>query len=171
MKKGLVHIYTGHGKGKSTAAFGLAIRAAGAGLRVLILQFIKGKVYSELKTLGKIPRITVTQCGRGCFIRRSPRPADIACALNGLDEARSYLTNGLYDLVVLDEINCALDVGLVKTADVVSLIRERRPSVEMVLTGRSCPKSLYRYADYVTEMREVKHPYRRGIQARKGIEH
>ena len=171
MKKGLVHIYTGNGKGKSTAAFGLAARAAGAGLRVVILQFIKGRAYSELKTLSAIPRVRVTQCGRGCFIRCSPRPADIARAREGLALARAYLTRGGCDLVILDEIACALTVGLVETADVAALIRGKDPSVELVLTGRSCPRSLYRYADYVTEMREVKHPYRRGIQARRGIEH
>lgn len=171
MKRGLVHIYTGNGKGKSTAAFGLAARAAGAGLRVVILQFIKGRAYSELKSLRMIPRIRVVQCGRGCFIRRTPGPADIACARKGLGLARAYLTRGEHDLVILDEIGCALGLGLLDAAEIASLIRDREPSVELVLTGRSCPRSLYRHADYVTEMREVKHPYRRGVQARRGIEH
>lgn len=169
-KKGLVHIYTGNGKGKTTAAFGLAVRASGAGFRVSIQQFIKGKVYNEIKALSNIPRICVKQCGNGCFIMGKPRVTDYECAENGLRDAALDIMSGKFDLVILDEINVAMELGLVKSADVIELIKRKPASVELVLTGRCCPKKLYRYADYVSDIREVKHPYRRGIKARDGIE-
>lgn len=170
VKKGLVHIYTGCGKGKSTAAFGLAVRAAGAGLEVSIQQFIKGRAYSEIRTLSKIPHIVVKQCGAGCFIKGAPRITDFKCALNGLADASRDISSGKFDLVILDEINVAMDLGLIKTIDVIRLIRTKPVNVELVLTGRGCPKKLYRYADYISDIREVKHPYNHGIRARRGIE-
>ena len=170
LKNGLVHIYTGTGKGKTTAAFGLAVRAAGAGLRVCIYQFIKGSPYSENNIFDHIDAIEVEQCGRGCFIRGKPGPKDIECAQRGLEKARASIRSGKYDLVILDEINIALKLGLIKASDIIDTIKEKPISVELVLTGRYCPKGLLKYADLVTEMRKIKHPFDKGIMARKGIE-
>lgn len=171
LKKGLVQIYTGCGKGKTTASLGLAIRAAGAGLRVYITQFIKGKDYSELCALKKIKNIKVKQCGRGCFITKRPKARDIKCARDGLKSVRKIINSGAYDVVMLDEINVALKLGLVNTKDVIEAIKNKPRTVELVLTGRYCPRALYRHADLVTEMREIKHPYQKGMQARRGIEY
>ncbi|MBL7156852.1 MAG: cob(I)yrinic acid a,c-diamide adenosyltransferase [Candidatus Omnitrophica bacterium] len=170
LKKGLVQIYTGNGKGKTTAAFGLAIRAAGAGGKVYILQFIKGKTYSEIRILKKIKNIKIEQCGRGCFIKKKPDKEDRERARKGLRKAQTNIASGRYDLVVLDEVNIALNLGLLETKDVTALIKQKPSSVELVLTGRYCPRALFKYADLVTEMREVKHPYQKGIKARPGIE-
>ena len=169
--KGLTQIYTGDGKGKTTAALGLAVRAAGAGLKVYIYQFIKGSTCGEHKILRKIDNIKIERCGRGCFIRKKPALKDIECAARGFERARGIIKSGEYDMVILDEINTALDVGLLKTSEVLAVIREKPTSVELVLTGRYCPKSLFKYADLVTEMRKVKHPFDKGISARKGIEY
>lgn len=171
MKTGKVHVYTGQGKGKTTAAIGLAIRAAGAGLRVCMHQFIKGKYYNELRTLEKIKNIKVKQCGRGCFIRTKPKPADIECARMGLASARADVMSGKYDLVILDEANVALKLGLIKLADVLDLINRRPDCVEIVLTGRGAPRRLVSCADYVTRFIKVKHPFDKGLLARRGIEH
>jgi cob(I)alamin adenosyltransferase len=168
---GLVHIYTGTGKGKTTAAFGLALRAAGAGISVSIHQFIKGMPYSENASFRKLKNITLTQCGRGCFLKGRPGPKDIACARKGLEKARNDILSGRYGMVILDEANIALKLGLIKTRDVVEIIKQKPGHVELVLTGRHCPRSLYEHADFVTEMRKVKHPFDRGVQARKGIEY
>lgn len=169
MKKGLVEIYTGNGKGKTTAALGLALRASGAGLKVYIVQFIKGKPYSEIKSLKKIKNIKIEQCGRGCFIKK-PCSKDFECARNGLISAGKNIMSKKYDLVILDEINVALKLGLVKTADLIDIIKNKPRSVELVLTGRYCPRSLFKYADLLTEMKEIKHPYQKGIKARLGVE-
>ncbi len=168
--RGLVHIYTGNGKGKTTAAFGLAVRASGAGLRVSIQQFIKGRFYNELRAISAIPNITVKQCGNGCFIKGQPKSKDIDCAERGLSASSRDLLSGRFDVVILDEINVAMDLGLLKMRDVIKFLKDKPCGVEVILTGRGCPKALYRYADYVSEVRDVKHPYRRGIKARKGIE-
>lgn len=170
LKKGLVHIYTGDGKGKSTAAFGLAVRASGAGLKVLIHQFIKGKSYCEIGVLKAIPNIKVKQCGMGCFIKKGPSLRDIECARAGLADVRLDIMSGRFDLVILEEINIALHLKLIRIDDVIDIIRFRPKNVELILTGRNCPKALYRCADYITDMREVKHPYQKGITSRRGIE-
>ena len=170
LKKGLVHIYTGDGKGKTTAAFGLAIRAAGAGLRVSIHQFIKGCEYSENKIFRKIDNISIEQCGRGCWIKGKPTVKDRQCAQKGFEKACDHIYSGKYDVVVLDEANIALKLGLIKASEMEEVIRNRPLSVEIVLTGRHCPKSVLKHADLVTEMRKIKHPFDRGIPARKGIE-
>ncbi|MCX5678286.1 MAG: cob(I)yrinic acid a,c-diamide adenosyltransferase [Candidatus Omnitrophica bacterium] len=171
LKKGLVHIYTGDGKGKTTAAFGLALRAAGAGLKVCIYQFIKGPGFNENKIFGNIGKIKIEQCGRGPFIRTKPTPKDIECASRGFKKVCRIIDSGLYDLVILDEVNVALKIGLIKTSDMLVLIRQKPVFVELVMTGRCCPKSLFRYADVVTEMRKIKHPFDKGVMARKGIEY
>jgi len=170
LKKALVQVYTGCGKGKTTAAFGLALRARGAGLSVAVFQFAKAKRYSEHEPLGRLG-IYVKQCGRGCFIKKSPSKKDISLAEAGLAEARKIIFSKKYDLVILDEINISLKLGLLKTREVISLIEKKPAGVELVLTGRYCPKSLFRHADLVTDMRCLKHPYSRGIEARKGIEY
>lgn len=170
LKAGLVHIYTGNGKGKTTAAFGLAVRSAGAGLKVCIYQFIKGLPYSENTVFKKMKNITIEQCGRGCFIKDKPVAQDIRLAERGFKKAVKSIRSGVYDVVILDEINVAMQMGLVKTSDVMNMLKNRPVAVEILLTGRYCPKSIFRYADLVTEMRKIKHPYDLGIQARKGIE-
>lgn len=171
LPKGCVHIYTGNGKGKTTAAIGLAIRAAGAGLKTFMFQFVKGMAYNEIKILRKIKNIKLIQCGRGCFIKGRSEYIDKLYAKAGLDKAVKSLKSGRYDLVILDEINIALSLGLIKSEDVVDMINKRPRNVELVLTGRNCPRTLLRYADIVTEMREVKHPYKKGVKARCGIEY
>lgn len=170
LKKGLVQIYTGSGKGKTTAALGLALRAAGAGLNVYILQFIKGKPYSELAALKNIKNIKIEQCGRGCFIKNKPQKADIEAAVKGVLKAETNILSGIYDVVILDEANIALNLGLISVKDIRDMIRNKPHNVELVLTGRSCPRALLKEADLVTEMREIKHPYAKGITARRGIE-
>ncbi len=171
LSNGLVHIYTGAGKGKSTAAFGLAIRAAGGGLKVCIHQFIKGMVYGENVSLKKIRNIKLKQCGRGCFIKGKPTLKDMAYAQKGLAKIRKDIASAKYDLVILDEANVALKLGLIRTDDIIDIIRSKPRNVELVLTGRYCPRTLLKYADLVTEMRKIKHPFDKGVAARKGIEY
>lgn len=170
LKNGLVEIYTGNGKGKTTAAFGLALRAAGAGCKVYILQFIKGKVYSELKALKRIKNIKVEQCGRGCFIKTKPKPIDIKYAERGLAKGQKNIMSGKFDIVVLDEANVALKLGLIKIKEIIDIIKHKPRRVELILTGRYCPRALLGHADLITEMKEVRHPYKKGILARRGIE-
>jgi len=169
---GLVHIITGNGKGKTTAAFGLAMRAAGRGLKVVILQFMKGRVtYGELRSAEKLG-IVVQQFGRKEFVdKANPQPADFEGAKAGLEEARRVLSSHACDLLVLDEVNVALDFKLLTAEEVEALIRTKPKDVELVLTGRNVPSSLLPLADYVSEVREIKHPYQKGVEARLGIEH
>jgi cob(I)alamin adenosyltransferase len=171
LKIGCVHVYTGNGKGKTTAALGLALRASGAGLKVYIQQFAKNKNYSEIKALRTIKNIKVSQCGNGPFIIGKPERSDVECAIGGWEKAKKYILSGKYDVVVLDEINVAMKLGLIKTRDVANLISRKPKTVELVLTGRNCPSFIQKMADLVTEMREVKHPYRRGVVGRNGIEY
>lgn len=169
-KAGLVQIYTGNGKGKTTAALGLALRAAGAGIKVYILQFIKSAAYSEIRSIVKIRNIKIEQCGRGCFIKGKPKLRDLIRAARGLTKAARNIASGRYGLVILDEVNCALDAGLLKAEDVVKIIRAKPENVELVLTGRYCPPSVMKHADLITEMKKIRHPYDKGIPARLGIE-
>lgn len=167
--KGFVHVYTGNGKGKTTAALGLAIRAAGSGKNVFIAQFVKGKAYSEhsvLKQLG----IEYALYGRGCFIRDDPTTEDINAAKDGFKRVRKKVISGTYDLVVLDEITIAIHFHLISIGDVIDLIQERPAHTELILTGRYAPEQILEVADLVTEMQEKKHYYVQGIQAREGIE-
>lgn len=168
---GYVHVYTGDGKGKTTAALGLALRAAGAGLQVYIAQFIKGRHYCELDALAVHgDRIALEQFGRGCFIHRDPEPEDVEAARRGIERVRSVLEGGAHRLVILDEANVAVTKGLFSVADLLSLIDARPQNVELVITGRGAPPELVDRADLVTEMREVKHYYTSGVRARHGIE-
>ena len=172
LNPGLVQVYTGDGKGKTTAAIGLALRAAGRGLRVFIIQFIKGGFdYGELYILEKLPNIEVRAFGRGRFITQDgPGPEDIEEARKAMELAREVVRSGEYDVVILDEINVAIYFGLVGLEEVLELIRGKPEHVELVLTGRKAPRELVEEADLVTEMKEVKHPYRRGMPPRPGIE-
>lgn len=170
--KGFIHIYTGNGKGKTTAAFGLALRAAGAGKNVYIAQFVKGKTYSEIKALRKyLPQITVEQFGRGCFIINEPTKEDIDAAQKGLQIVKNNLQNGLYNLVILDEIFIAVYFKLISIDELRELINQKPEPTEMILTGRHAPQEIMDEADLVTEMKEIKHYYTNGVEAREGIEY
>ena len=172
LSPGLVQVYTGDGKGKTTAAVGLAIRAIGRGLKVFIIQFIKGGFdYGELHVLERLPNVEVRAFGRGHFISPDgPSQEDLEEARKAMELAREVVKSGEYDIVILDEVNVALYFGLVDLEDILELIREKPDHVELVLTGRKAPRELLEAADLVTEMREVKHPYRRGVPPRPGIE-
>ncbi len=168
---GYVQVYTGNGKGKTTAASGLALRAAGAGLRVFIAQFVKGRRYSEIEALERFSdRITVKQYGREYFIWKAPKKEDTEAAWAGLEEVQKVLCSGDYNLVILDEANIATHFGLFSAEDLLALIDLKPPEVELVITGRNVDPRVLERADLVTEMREIKHYYTRGVQARKGIE-
>ena len=171
LKRGYIHVYTGNGKGKTTAALGLALRASGAGLRVYMQQFAKNRDCGEIRALRKIRNIKVSQCGNGPFICGKPSVSDIECAKKGFAAAKKNIFSKKYDVVILDEINIAMKLGLVDTPDVIDLIKRRPRMVELVLTGRGCPLAIKKMADLVTEMREIRHPYRRRINAREGIEY
>ncbi len=171
LDKGYIHVYTGNGKGKTTAAFGLALRAAGNNMNVFIAQFVKGMKYSEINSLDKLKEnITVKQFGRGCFIKKRPDIKDMACAKKGYEEIKKIVSSGDYDLVILDEINIALYFKLLSLSDVLGLMQEKAPNVELILTGRKAEKEIIELADLVTEMKEVKHYYTKGVLARDGIE-
>lgn len=172
LKKGLVQVYTGNGKGKTTAAFGLALRAIGRGLKVFVVQFIKGGFdYGELYVVGKLPNLELKAFGRGKFVMQKPASEeDVRLAGKAFDLAKKVVNSGEYDVVVLDEINVAVHLGLIDVKEVVELVKRKPEHVELVLTGRYAPSKIIDLADLVTEMREVKHPYQKSIAARKGIE-
>jgi cob(I)alamin adenosyltransferase len=170
-QKGLVHVYTGDGKGKTTAAIGLGIRAVGAGLRVHMIQFMKGRRYSEIDALEKIPGFTVVQFGRDEFVsKKKPEQIDIDLAQKGLAHAREILQKNTYDVVILDEINVALDYQLLSLADVLDLITKKPENMELVLTGRYAKPEVVQQADVASEILEIKHPFQKGILCRKGID-
>lgn len=169
-QQGHIHIYTGNGKGKTTAAFGLAVRALFAGKRVYIGQFVKSMKYHETRLENLFDTLTIRQFGRGCFIRRESEPEDVKAAQEGMEACRKALSGGAYDLVILDELTIALYYKLVTTAEVLELLLRRAPGTEVVITGRYAPDELIEAADLVTEMREVKHYYAQGVEARDGIE-
>ena len=171
LKRGYVHVYTGNGKGKTTAALGLALRASGAGLKVYIQQFAKNRDCCAIKALKRIKNITVNQCGNQALIIGKPKAMDLMCAKKGLVKVRKNIFSNKYDLVILDEINVAMKLGLVKTRDVIEIIKLKPGQIELVLTGRNCPASIIKLADLITDMREIRHPYHRGIKARRGIEY
>ena len=170
--KAYIHVYTGNGKGKTTAAFGLALRSVGAGMKVFIGQFVKGKQYNEnLAVARHLKNITVKQYGLGCFIVNTPTEDDIKAAEKGLDEMRKIIQEGKHDLVIMDEVNIALYYKLIDVNQLIEIIKAKTDHVELVLTGRYAPQELIDKADLVTEMKEIKHYYRKGIEARKGIEY
>ncbi|TDO92181.1 cob(I)alamin adenosyltransferase [Halanaerobium saccharolyticum] len=167
---GMVHVYTGSGKGKTTAAFGLAVRAVGAEKNVYIAQFVKGMKYSELNSLSKIEKIEIKQYGLNYFINGKAEEADIEAARKGLAEVAEILKSGEYELVILDEANIAVYYQLFSAAELIEVIEKRNPEVEVVITGRYADDKVIEYADLVTEMKEIKHYYKKGVKARVGIE-
>ncbi len=188
LKKGLVEIYTGNGKGKTTAAIGLAVRAAGNGLNVYIMHFMKSKKYGERKVLKNVKNIKVKYLGKPYFISKDPSikekfkdvvvfekgnpPSDYVELINkGLDMVENIIYSGKYDLVILDEIITAMYFDLVRIERIKKIIEKKPKNVEVVLTGRYAPEELVEMADLVTEMKEIKHPYQKGILARKGIDY
>jgi cob(I)alamin adenosyltransferase len=169
--KGYTHIYTGDGKGKTTAALGLAIRAAGAGLQVFLAQFVKGKQYSELNALKRLADlITVEQYGLPRFINGKPSEPDVEAAHYGLEKLKSSMLSGRFDLIIIDEGNVAVTYGLLSKQDLLDLIAMKPESLELVITGRGALPEIIDKADIVTEMKAVKHYYDKGIGARVGIE-
>ena len=173
-RQGLVLINTGAGKGKTTAAFGLALRALGQGFRVLILQFLKGRA-----NIGEINALTQTdlpveikQFGRAVFFKsRACEPIDVYLATQGLSTCREAMVSGRYDLIVLDEIIMAIDFGLLSLDAVKKVIVQKPPELHLILTGRNAPEEIVEIADLVTEMKEIKHPFSRGVSAQEGIEY
>ena len=169
--KGYIQVYTGNGKGKTTAAFGLALRAAGAGLKVYIAQFVKGMEYSEINSLAKLQEfITVKQYGRKGFIKRDPDEEDIQAAREGLREVREIMCSGEYQVIILDEANIATSYNLFSVGELLDFIEAKPEEVELVITGRTADTLIIEKADLVTEMKEIKHYYQKGVKARKGIE-
>ena len=169
--QGYVQVYTGNGKGKTTAALGLALRAVGAGLKVFIGQFAKGMEYSEIKTIReKLPEITIRQYGRDCFIVNKPTVDDIKLARQGLAEISNIIRSGKYDVVILDEANIAVHFGLFSIDELLKLVRSKPENLELIITGRKAHPELIKAADLVTEMLEIKHYYQQGVLARQGIE-
>jgi cob(I)alamin adenosyltransferase len=173
-RRGLVMILTGNGKGKTTSAFGQALRAIGHGDRVLIIQFMKGSEnYGEFLAAREYlaGHLTIEQHGLDRFVDKgNPLPEDIELAGRGMARAREALAQGDYGLVVLDEINVALDFGLISLADVQEALASRKPGVDVVLTGRYAPGALVQAADMVSEILDIKHHYAEGVPAREGIE-
>lgn len=172
MEQGLVQVYTGNGKGKTTAAVGLAVRAAGKGFRVLMVQFLKGRHYGEIESVKRFgDSFEIIQSGLDSFVKRGePSEEDLRLAHQGLDIARKAIMSGDYDIVILDEINCAVELGVLKVDEVVPLIDERPEGVELVLTGRWAPDEFCERADLITEMKKIRHCYDQGVQMREGIE-
>lgn len=168
--KGYIHVYTGNGKGKTTAAFGVALRSLLNDKKVYVGQFIKGMKYSETAIENYFDTIKIEQFGDGCFINRKPSEEDKIMAENGLSKIKSILTSSEYDLVILDELTIALYFKLISLKDVIDILKSKREEVEVIITGRFCPQELIDLADLVTDMTEVKHYYTQGVLSRKGID-
>ncbi len=166
-----IQVYTGNGKGKTTAAIGLAIRAVGHDLKVFIGQFMKGSFYGELRTLEDIPNIDIVQFGSpDCIRKEDVTEFHKKKAEEGLAYCHRAISSGEYDLVILDEINVTIWFELLALEDVLVIIKDKPNNVELVLTGRYAPQEIINIADLVTEMKEIKHYYSHGIEARDGIE-
>ena len=171
MEKGYVQIYTGNGKGKTTASLGLSIRAAGAGLKVYIAQFMKQGGYSEVKALARFDDlITIEQFGTGKFTVGKPTDEDITAGAKCLEAIKKSLESGLYDVVIMEEAAVAEKFGVIATEDILEMIRIKPEKTELVITGRGASEELIAAADLVTEMKEIKHYYQAGVSARIGIE-
>jgi cob(I)alamin adenosyltransferase len=171
LSRGYVQVYTGDGKGKTTAALGLALRASGHEMRTYIGQFMKGQRYGELDALRDHSHITIEQYGNvRCIRREEVTPEHVAQARRGLARAREAMLSGEYDIIVLDEVNVTVWFGLLDVEQVLAFLDEKPERVEVILTGRRAPQELIERADLVTEMREVKHYYEQGVLAREGIE-
>ncbi|MGQ9695046.1 MAG: cob(I)yrinic acid a,c-diamide adenosyltransferase [Thermodesulfobacteriota bacterium] len=171
--KGLIQIYTGSGKGKTTAALGLALRAAGHKLRVLMVQFMKGGlIYGELKSAKKLaPYLQIIPAGRESFVNiKNPDPVDMELAKNGWQLAKEAIISRKYQLIILDEINVAVKYGLIPLKELLQIMKKKPKDVELILTGRWANSQAIKLADLVTEMKEIKHYYKKGIDSRLGIE-
>jgi len=172
MRKGYIHIYTGNGKGKTTTALGLALRAVGAGLKVFVGHFMKKRICSEHKALERFKDlITIKQYGTGFLRSKIPTPSEKASAKKGLEDVKKALLSGQYDMVMLDEVNIAVHYGLISADDVLGLLNKKPPETEVIITGRYADEKLIKKADLVTEMKEIKHYFKEGVKARKGIEY
>ena len=174
LEQGLTHVYTGNGKGKTSAALGLALRAAGRGLRVLLVHFMKGPSFSygEDVSLSKVAGVTQVRFGTDHFVDpKNPDVADKEAAQVALAFLKFQLSSGFYDVVIADELNVAVAFGLVSEDEVVELIKSKPPKVELVITGRYATDNIKSMADYVTVFEEVKHPFQQGINAREGIDY
>lgn len=171
MIKGLIQVYTGDGKGKTTAALGLALRAAGRNMKVLIVQFMKKWDYGELHSIKLIPNITLETFGTKEFVYKGKaKKIDYEEAERAFSFGVKGMESGNYDIVIFDELNMALYYDLLDTREIVKKIKEKPQNVEIVITGRRAPREIIEIADLVTEMKEVKHPYQKGVEARIGIE-
>lgn len=172
MREGYIHVYTGFGKGKTTAALGLALRAAGAGLRVFIAQFVKQRKCSEHKIIERLgDSVTIKRFGRGFILNRKATNSDLKAAETGLKELRDIIRSRKFDVVVLDEANIATHYGLLSVEDLLDLMATKPKALELVITGRYADKRVIQNADLVTEMKEIKHYRKRGVKARTGIEY
>jgi cob(I)alamin adenosyltransferase len=171
--RGLVIVITGNGKGKTTAAFGQALRAVGQGYKVFIIQFMKGRDYGEFMAAEKyLPRLTIRRSGLDSFVMRdNPAPVDITLARQGFDLAKKAVASGKYDMIILDEINVAVDFKLIPLEDVVDFIKNKPPALDLILTGRYAAKAIIKLADTVSDIKEIKHHYADGVKDRAGIEY
>ncbi|MDD5167656.1 MAG: cob(I)yrinic acid a,c-diamide adenosyltransferase [Syntrophales bacterium] len=170
--RGIVYVITGNGKGKTTAALGQALRAIGHGCKVFMVQFMKGKKYGEVLAAEKfLPDLVIRQSGLDSFVmRESPAPVDVELARRGLEMAKEALAGGNYGMVILDEINVALDFKLISLSDVLKIIDGRPAAVDLILTGRYAPKEIVDLADTVSEIQEIKHHYTQGLKERACME-
>jgi len=171
-RKGVVLVITGNGKGKTTAGFGCALRALGHGFRVAIIQFMKGRIYGELEVFRDKLGVDLWQFGRNAFVDpKHPDPRDLELARAGMDKAWEIVRGGQHDLLILDEINVVADFGLIPTDEVLDLARSRPRWMDLIATGRNAPAPLVELADTVSEVREIKHHYKKGIESRAGMEY
>jgi cob(I)alamin adenosyltransferase len=173
LKLGTIQVYTGNGKGKTTAAIGQALRAIGHRLNVIIIQFMKGEInYGEVIIAKEIKNLTIEQWGRKEFVNKNnPLQIDIQLANKALKRAKEVIENKQYDIVILDEINVAIDYNLIKEEEVITLLKTKPKEIEVILTGRGATPRIIEIADTVSEVKEVKHHYQKGIKAREGIEY
>lgn len=173
LSKGTIQVYTGDGKGKTTAALGLTLRACGHGLKVLMIQFMKGsKNYGEVIIADEIPGFTLIQSGLPTFVEKgNPSEEDLKLAKEGMEMARKAVADASCDILILDEVNVAVDYGLVGVKQVLEIVRQKPPEMEIILTGRYAPPEFMEIADLVTEMKEIKHHYMSGLGMREGIEY
>jgi cob(I)alamin adenosyltransferase len=170
--KGLIEVYTGDGKGKTTVALGIAFRALGHGYKVYMIQFMKSVCSGECIQAAKTKNFKIKSFGRASFVNKdNPDPLDIECAKEALNFAKEIVIEGKYDIVILDEINVALDFKLIDIANVINLIKNKPDHVELIFTGRHAPHEIIDVADLVSEIKEIKHPLSKGVSSRKGIEY
>jgi len=173
LQQGFIQVYTGNGKGKTTAAIGQAVRAAGYGLKTYFVMFMKEFPYNEVKSLKNLKDfITLVQVGKDDFVYKKVPPSETEklAIKKALDETKNKMLSGEYDLIVLDEIFVSIFFGLIDKEEIISFICSKPENVELILTGRYCPKEIINKADLVTEMKEVKHYYEKGVLSRRGIE-